>query len=497
MEAAIIFPHQLFADNPCLKKNREVYIIEDHLYFTQFKFHQQKIALHRASMKYYEQKLKHNGYKVHYIEFHEHKNLENLFLKLRDNHIKLIHYSETVDYLLERRLERFAKRLDFSLVRHRTPNFLLSNDEFKLMNTGKKYFMANFYIQQRKKFKILLQENGDPIGGKWSFDTENRRKITKNVSIPKISTPAENEFVAEAKQYVKNHFRECYGQVDQFYYPTTHQEAVATLEDFLHNRMRSFGDYEDAIIGTQSVLFHSLLTPALNIGLITPKEIITKTFEFAATYYYPLNSLEGFIRQIIGWREFMRGVYVHEGVFERTANLQGFTRKIPEAFWRGETGIEPLDITIKKVLKTGYCHHIERLMVIGNFMQLCEFDPNDVYHWFMELFIDAYDWVMVPNVYGMSQYSDGGLITTKPYVSGSNYILKMSDYKKGGWCDIWDALYWRYVFKNQDSFRQNQRMKMIVSLLAKMPKQKLQIHLEISERFLSSPLFSSSNKAYH
>lgn len=182
----------------------------------------------------------------------------------------------------------------------------------------------------------------------------------------------------------------------------------------------------------------------------------------------------------------MRGVYDQEGVFERTANLQNFSRRIPDSFWHGDTGIEPIDVTIRKVLKTGYCHHIERLMVLGNFMQLCEFDPNHVYHWFMELFIDAYDWVMVPNVYGMSQYADGGLITTKPYVSGSNYILKMSNYKKGPWCEIWDALYWRYIFKNQDAFRQNQRMNMIVSLLAKMEKAKLRKHLSVAEHFLAT-----------
>ncbi|RAW03247.1 cryptochrome/photolyase family protein [Pseudochryseolinea flava] len=484
MEAALIFPHQLFAETSWLKKNVEVFLIEDHLYFTQFKFHKQKLVLHRASMKYYEQRLKHQGFKVHYVEHAEHDNLKTLFEGLRNKRVTTIHCVEAVDYLLTRRLKRYSSHNDITLVVHRTPNFLITDEEFASMTNGK-YFMANFYIQQRKKLKILLDESGGPLGGKWSFDTENRKKVGKNVSIPPIYIPRENDFVKEAKNYANQHFAENYGTCESFLYPTTHEEAIITLEDFLRHRMHSFGDYEDAIVRNESFLFHAVLTPALNIGLLTPKQIVDKVFEFVNTYHYPLNCLEGFIRQIIGWREFMRGIYMREGVFERTANSQNFSNKIPETFWTGDTGIEPIDATIKKILKTGYCHHIERLMILGNFMQLCQFHPNHVYHWFMELFIDAYDWVMVPNVYGMSQYADGGLITTKPYVSGSNYILKMSDYKKGKWCDIWDALYWRYIFKNQDTFRQNQRMNMIVSLLGKMEKVKLQRHLKVADEFLA------------
>ena len=190
----------------------------------------------------------------------------------------------------------------------------------------------------------------------------------------------------------------------------------------------------------------------LNVGLITPQEIVSESLQFARKNNIPINSTEGFIRQIIGWREFIRGIYECKGSEQRTKNFWGFKRKIPKSFYDGSTGIEPIDITIKKVLKTGYCHHIERLMVLGNFMILCEFDPDEVYRWFMELFIDAYDWVMVPNVYGMSQFADGGLMATKPYISGSNYLMKMSDYKKGEWQTIWDALFWRFMHVHRDFF---------------------------------------------
>jgi deoxyribodipyrimidine photolyase-related protein len=176
----------------------------------------------------------------------------------------------------------------------------------------------------------------------------------------------------------------------------------------------------------------------------------------------------------MGWREFIRGVYVTKGSQERTTNYWGFTRKIPPSFYTGTTGIEPIDLTIKKVLETGYCHHIERLMVLGNFMLLCEFDPDEVYRWFMELFIDAYDWVMVPNVYGMSQFADGGIMSTKPYISGSNYLMKMSDYPKGEWQSTWDALFWRFMDIHRDFFLQNPRLGMLISTFDKWSEEKKQ-----------------------
>ena len=201
---------------------------------------------------------------------------------------------------------------------------------------------------------------------------------------------------------------------------------------------------------------------------------------------YPINSVEGFIRQIIGWREFIRGVYLSKGSIERTSNFFNFNRKIPSSFYDGTTGINPVDNSIKKVIKCSYNHHIERLMILGNFMLLCEFDPNEIYKWFMEYYIDAYDWVMVPNVYGMSQFADGGLMSTKPYLSSSNYIKKMSNYSKGEWEKIWDRLYWRFIFKNKKCFEKNIRMKFIINLMNRMKQEKLKAHIDTGEKFLNS-----------
>jgi deoxyribodipyrimidine photolyase-related protein len=485
MELALIFPHQLYPHIPLAKPNRTFVLIEDELYFTQYAFHKQKLVLHRASMKMYQQVLEKKGFKTLYIEAQA-ADLKKLFINWRKQGITQIQYIETNDYLLERRLSRFATQTKINLQTSPSPNFLTSTDQLdSFFPKGKKYLMADFYIRQRKRLTILVEDNA-PVGGQWSFDADNRKRIPKGLKLPAIYKPKANPLVQEAKEYVAQHFPDNPGSLESFTYPVTFAEAEKVLEDFLVSRMRDFGAYEDAIVKNESILFHSVLTPALNIGLLSPQQILDKTLELHRTKKFPLNSLEGFVRQVIGWREFMRAVYIREGVRQRTTNALGYTRKIPASFYNGTTGIEPIDQTIKKVLQTGYCHHIERLMILGNFMHLCEFDPDEVYRWFMELFIDAYDWVMVPNVYGMSQYADGGMMTTKPYVSGSNYVLKMSDYTKGPWCEVWDSLYWNYIAKHRELFIRNPRMSMIVNLLQKMDAVKMKQHRKVAEEFLKT-----------
>ncbi len=487
MKCTLVFPHQLYKNNPAVGFSDKIYLIEDELFFTQYKFHKKKLVLHRASMKYYQQHLEQNGHKVEYVEFHQFSNLKKLINNLNDQGVKTIVYTDPTDFLLSKRLKSAAKENGIELEEKQTPNFLTKKEELPKLITKNKsgYFMASFYKKQRKKLNLLM-DGDEPVGGQWSFDEDNRKKLPKGHKTPDIYRPQTNEYVKEAVDYVQQHFSNNYGDIDDFFYPVTHYQADKCFDDFLENRMNNFGDYEDAIHSDESFMYHSLLTPALNIGLLTPRYVIDRTMELHQQKNFPLNCLEGFIRQIIGWREFMRGIYELEGVYERTNNHWNYDRKLPKAFWTGETGITPIDDTIKKALKNAYNHHIERLMVMGNFMLLCEFDPDQIYQWFMEMYIDAYDWVMVPNVYGMTQYADGGLITTKPYTSSSNYIKKMSNYGKAEWCDIWDALYWRFMKVHEEEFSKNQRMSMMVSLLGRMNKEKLEAHLDTAEDFLKS-----------
>ncbi len=247
--------------------------------------------------------------------------------------------------------------------------------------------------------------------------------------------------------------------------------------------MAFFGDYQDAILANENFLFHSILSPLLNIGLITPEEVVKKAIKTSEKKEIPINSLEGFIRQIIGWREFIRGVYIVKGQKQRNSNFWKSKRKLNQSFYNGRTNITPIDTVIKRITKYAYAHHIERLMILGNFMQLSEIDPNDVFRWFMEMFIDAYDWVMVPNVYGMSQYADGGLMSSKPYISSSNYIKKMSNFKHDYWCEIWDALFWSFIYKHQKVLKKNPRMSLMVNQLKKKQKEDNLTFLKITKKF--------------
>ena len=488
MSATLIFPHQLFPTNPALKKGVPVYLIEETLFFNQYNFHQQKLVLHRASMKCYQAELEKKGFEVLYVEAGElEADSRKLVANLAKKKITEVIVTDVVDNWLMKRLSSAAKKHKIELQIKPTPNFLnqLSDvDEF--FSKKKTYFQTDFYISQRKQRKLLLEKDQKPLGGKWTFDADNRSKFPKGEIVPVLSIPKENEWVREAKTYVQQNFGKNYGESEGFIYPVTSKESLKWLDHFLEDRFENFGVYEDAMVAKESFLYHSVLTPMLNIGLLSPQQIIDASLEKASEKEIPLNSLEGFIRQVLGWREFIRIVYEREGSLQRTKNYWGFKRKIPKSFWTGTTGIAPMDIVIKKVLKTGYSHHIERLMVLGNFMLLCEFDPDEVYRWFMEMYVDAYDWVMVPNVYGMTQFADGGLMTTKPYISGSNYLMKMSDFPKGDWTAIWDGLFWRFMHVHRDFFLKNPRLGMLINTFDKMPKEKQQNHLQAANKFLKS-----------
>jgi deoxyribodipyrimidine photolyase-related protein len=462
-------------------------LVEEFLFFRQYNFHKQKLVFHRASMKAYQQFLQSKGYEVVYIDAHENTaDIRNLLPQLQQKGVSEIHYVDATDYLLEKRTTKQATKLKLKVSKYDSPLFLLTAKQVDEYFAGKKrFFQTDFYTQQRKHFKILVDEKLQPEGGKWTFDTENRLKYPKGRKPPEVKFPKSNDHWAKAIIYVKENFSSNYGEISNaFIYPVTFAESRAWLTQFLQKRFAEFGDYEDAIVNIELVLHHSLLTPMLNVGLLAPDEILEEAVTYATNNNIPLNSCEGFVRQILGWREFIRGVYQTKGTQERTTNYWKFKRKIPASFWNGTTGILPVDDTIKKVLATGYCHHIERLMVLGNFMLLCEFDPDEVYKWFMELFIDSYDWVMVPNVYGMSQFADGGLMATKPYISGSNYLMKMSDYPKGDWQPIWNGLFWRFMNVHRDFFLKNPRLGMLVKTFDKMPKEKQEGHIQRAEKFL-------------
>jgi deoxyribodipyrimidine photolyase-related protein len=449
-------------------------------------------------MKSFEQLLTQNGHEVSYVESLESISaIERLIDALEQKGVKTIHFCDPTDYLLKRRINSSLSKTGLTSVVYPNPNFLTALDTGTDFFKDKKHFhQTDFYIAQRKRLNLMLDEKGGPVGGKWSFDAENRKKLPPKTVLPSIEFPASDAFVTEAIHYTEKYFGNNPGYIKPasgtYPWAWNSTASITLLNNFLKMRFPDFGTYEDAMVAKEKFLFHSILSPMMNNGLINPGFIVDQAIEHAQKNNIPINSLEGFIRQVVGWREFIRIIYEMRGSKQRTTNYWGFNRKIPPSFYNGTTGILPIDDTIKKILDTGYAHHIERLMILGNFFLLCEFDPNEVHRWFMELFIDAYDWVMVPNVYGMTQFADGGLMATKPYISGSNYIFKMSDYKKTsvpaaevGWDMIWDGLFWQFMHKHSDFFLSNPRLGMLVRTYEKMSEAKKAAHLANAQLFLN------------
>ena len=486
-EINIIFPNQLFK-TPSLNKGNRTFLIEEYLFFRQYNFHKQKIHFHRATMKNYEKHLTSMGYRVTYINALDRNADIRTFLETQVNEKCTLYCYHPEDNWLQKRIEENCLKKGIKLVMVDNPLFLASQEELNVFfkKEKKKFFQTSFYKTQRQKFNLLLNEDGKPEGGKWTYDDQNREKYPKDRIPPAIQYPKKNNEFEKASTYVEDHFNANFGVINEDKrYPTNHEEAEAWLNQFLAIRFKEFGPYEDAVVKEYSILHHSLLSPLINCGLLSPKDVVQHSMTYYREKNIPINSCEGFIRQIIGWREFIRGVYVAKGTQERTTNFWGFTRKIPNSFYEGNTGIEPVDDTIHKIKASSYANHIERLMIMGNFMLLCEFDPDEVYKWFMEVFIDSYDWVMVPNVYGMSQFADGGLMSTKPYISSSNYIIKMSNYKKGDWCKVWDALFWNFMDKQRSFFLKNPRMRMLISSFDKMDHTKKENYLITADNYLN------------
>ena len=470
MKIFLVYPHQLFEESAIFeklnKKEDKVFIVEDELYLTQYNFHKLKIEFHQRTMEFYRKFLVDKKHKVEVI-----KSLSDI---KSTQEVEVMYVYDVVDDYLNKKILGFAKKNHIAIEVIETPMFMTSNPEIEeYLSTQKthkqKYFMRNFYTWQRKRLNILVDKKGLPTGGKWSFDEDNRQKIPKGIDIPKGV------------------------KFKNFIYATNFSEAKKCLKFFLEKKLNNFGPYEDAVLENENVLFHSVLTPYLNIGLLTPQYVIEETMKYYEAHQKTMlfQSVEGFVRQVIGWREYMRLVYIKLGGKIRSKNYFNATRKLPNTFWTGKTGIPPIDNSILKINDTAYDHHIPRLMILGNFMNLCGFHPDEVYKWFMERFIDSYDWVMVPNVYSMALYADGGEITTKPYISGSSYIIKMSNFKKGkkedrkSWDKIWDALFWNFVGTHHEKLEKEGRLGFIGVQYRKMSPEKKSEHKLVAEEFLN------------
>ena len=485
----IILGNQLF--NPIYLKNLNidlVFMAEDFGLCTYQKHHKLKILMFFLAMRAYHRELKEKGFSVIYKEIKDkdfkEKYENKLISVIKKNQVSKVFLFEIEDKFFENRIKKISQLPGVSIEFLTSPMFLSKREKFSSFAKNKKFLMmGKFYQEQRRDLDLLLDENKKPIGGKWSFDDENRKKLPKDITIPSLLKVKEEPFEKELSGWINEVFDEHPGSLEKRWMPVTRKGTKKWLKNFLEVKFNNFGSYEDAISSKHNFIFHTALSPMLNNGLLTPGELIDALKKYADKV--PLNSYEGLLRQIIGWREFIRGIYQEKGDIQEKSNFFNHKKKMKNSWYQGTTGITPLDDAIKFTSKYGYTHHINRLMVIANIMNLSELSPKEIYKWFMEMFVDSSDWVMVPNVFGMSTFADGGLMATKPYICGSNYLIKMSDYKKGDWCTVVDGLYWKFIEKNSAFLLKNPRLGLMVGALKKMDKNRKLIIFEAAEKFVA------------
>ena len=461
MNIFIIFPIHLFENIDLIKNLKPdlIYLIEHPIFFNKYPFHKIKLSYHRATMKFYYDYLS-KFFKVKYIDCND-VNLKKLFLK----NININLYDPINHDLLDEILS-YKNTINV----YNNPNFLESVEdlyEYRELNTNKVnyYHDASFYKWQRKRLNILIDKDGKPLFNSWSFDNENRKPFDKEYSKPKIDFYT-NKYWLEANKYVEKNWLSNFGTLDyQCLFPLTFEQNKKHLKNFIKFKLKTFGKYEDAV--SDKILFgsHSLLSTSLNVGLIEPQYIIDEIMKFFNKQKDKkkyIASVEGFIRQIIGWRSFTRFLYQFHGRDMIKMNLLNHKNKLPKSWLKTEltTGFTFIDDLIKKTEKYAYLHHIERLMYMGNLALITQIKPLEIYKWFMICFADSYEWVMVSNVMGMSQFSLKKIsMMTRPYFSSSAYIKRMSDLKSSNiiinkieykWEDVWNALYYNFIYKHKD-----------------------------------------------
>ena len=489
-ECFVVLGNQLFEKKNLkdFKNSCEFFIQEDLGLFSYFKHHKQKIYYFLASMREYRDYLKKNNFKVNYITLDKNiSNFKDYFEGLKSflvsKNIFKINIFEIEDLEFRKKFEQFCKDNKIGLTFHKSPMFLVSRSDYQGMVTTKKPQLANFYSNVRKTFEIFVKEN-KPIGDKWSFDEDNRKRVPKEYESPK-SYMFESKHYEDIKKLINKFFANHFGILEKkIIFPMNFKDSSKVLDNFINKKLENFGHYEDFIRINDPYINHSLISAPLNMGLLTPKDVLDR-LNLISYSKVGINNYEGFIRQIFGWREFMRYLNIHYYKDFIKGNFFGNSRKLTKHWYEGTTNIPILNDMISNLNKSGYVHHIPRLMVISNIMNLSGLKPSEVYKWFMETFIDSSDWVMTPNVYGMGMFSDGGIFATKPYLCGSNYLLKMSNYSRGDWTQTLDGLYWNFIYKNKNYFKTNQRLSMMYYTVNKMDKSKISTHISNAKKFIS------------
>ncbi|CAH1043851.1 cryptochrome/photolyase family protein [Halomonas sp. TD01] len=473
--------------------------------------HIHKIGLFMAAMRHFAQALRDKGYNVHYSRIDDADNTQSLIAEAERiatqygcNEVCVARPGEW--RLWDAMQQRQEASLPWRIIED--DRFFTSPDDFSNWAKGRKQLRLEYFYREQRKRTGLLMEGDTPAGGKWNFDHDNRDPIHASLSFPSLPTHCQDALTQEALNDAKHHFSEHMGSLENFNLPVTRRQALVDLNHFLDKGLADFGRYQDAISDSEPFLYHSRLSAALNIGLLTPHEVCEAAEQQYLAGHAPINAVEGFIRQILGWREYVRGLYWTQMPAYKRENQLGFERELPAFYWDGNTDMRCLQRAIQMTIDNSYAHHIQRLMVTGNFALLCGVKPEALCDWYLAVYADACEWVELPNTLGMVLHADGGLMGSKPYCASGKYIDKMSDHCQhcryspkqvtGPKACPFNSLYWHFLETNAEQLNRNPRMKLIYGSLSRMKDEKRDAMRQQAEQFLASlPTSQSYGQALH
>ena len=501
----LILWDQLSLDISSLKKAKKdrdlVLLVEASSEASLVPHHKKKLVFLFSAMRHFKSELLSAGWQVVYQKLEDLQNSGSLIKELKGVYRKYgcdqIIVTKPGEWQLYEKLKKLDNLSTFNITIPDDTRYICSSTEFEEWAAGRQQLrMENFYRNMRRKTGLLLTDKGEPEGGQWNFDKDNRKPANKveNFYGPKRFKP--DLITQEAIKLIASYFPDNYGVLEPFWFAVTRTGAEEALQSFIENSLASFGTYQDALLKEEAFLFHSIISLYLNIGFLDPLVVCERVEDQYRQGRIPLNSAEGFIRQIIGWREFIRGIYWLKMPRYQELNFFQNSRKLPEFYWTGKTNMACLSATLQQTMKEAYAHHIQRLMITGNFAMLAGIDPKAVHEWYLSVYADAHEWVELPNTLGMSQFADGGTLATKPYAASGNYINKMSNYcsscsydvkkKVGKGACPFNYLYWDFLDRNKHKLEKNPRL----SMPYRMWKSKDEKHKEIvrsqSAEFLKS-----------
>ncbi|MEY3480463.1 MAG: hypothetical protein RIQ71_1238 [Verrucomicrobiota bacterium] len=497
-----ILGDQLGPDNAVLagarRKDDVLFMVESSGAIRKLSYHQQRLVLLLSAARHSAEEKRTEGWKVDYHSFEDGSTWESaLSDHVRKHKPQQILLAQPNDYDEQEAVAKLSKKFPIEILP--TRQFLVPRAEFIAWAKGKKsLLMETHYRRVRQEFGFLMQPDGQPVGGRWNFDEENRKTFRDWVKAGRpravVAPVKPDKITREVIALVEKHFSRNPGKAADFWLPVDRAGALRWLDNFMATRLAGFGPWEDLMVEDEQLLFHSIISPTINLGLLTPRECIAKAIEAYEKGKAPLASVEGFVRQIAGWREFINGVYWLKMPEYAEVNGLGAERSLPQFFYTGETDLHCLGQAIAQVRATGFNHHIQRLMVLGNFLLLAGIKPQEALRWFLEMYVDAHDWVMAANVLGMVLHADGGFMATKPYAAGSGYISRMSNYchgcrykpdvKTGPDACPFNYLYWDFYARHEARFAKNPRVSMALNTLKKKTPAERKAIAESAREFL-------------